>query len=99
MLEVRDLSISFGSAEGRTAAVQSLSFSLAEGETLALVGESGSGKSVTALALTRHLPGRKAYSFDERKNAPFSERKSDCLHFPGTRNELKSRLFHLSANR
>jgi ABC-type microcin C transport system duplicated ATPase subunit YejF len=56
MLEVRDLSISFGSAEGRTAAVQSLSFSLAEGETLALVGESGSGKSVTALALTRLLP-------------------------------------------
>ncbi|HEV3210487.1 MAG TPA: ABC transporter ATP-binding protein [Chthoniobacterales bacterium] len=56
MLEVRDLSIGFGSREGRTAAVRSLSFSVGEGETLAIVGESGSGKSVTALALTRLLP-------------------------------------------
>jgi peptide/nickel transport system ATP-binding protein len=56
MLEVRDLSIGFGSRERRISAVQSLSFSLGEGETLAIVGESGSGKSVTALALTRLLP-------------------------------------------
>ena len=56
MLEVRDLSISFDSDEGRTPAVQGLSFLLGEGETLAIVGESGSGKSVTALALTRLLP-------------------------------------------
>jgi ABC-type dipeptide/oligopeptide/nickel transport system ATPase component len=56
MLEVRDLSISFDSGEGRTPAVQGLSFLLEGGETLAIVGESGSGKSVTALALTRLLP-------------------------------------------
>src|SRR4029077_7296339 len=56
MLEVRDLSIGFGSREGRSSALQSLSFSLGEGESLAIVGESGSGKSVTALALTRLLP-------------------------------------------
>jgi ABC-type dipeptide/oligopeptide/nickel transport system ATPase component len=56
MLEVRDLSISFDSDEGRTPAVQGLSFLLGRGETLAIVGESGSGKSVTALALTRLLP-------------------------------------------
>ena len=56
MLEVRDLSISFDSDEGRTSAVQGLSFLLGRGETLAIVGESGSGKSVTALALTRLLP-------------------------------------------
>jgi ABC-type dipeptide/oligopeptide/nickel transport system ATPase component len=56
MLEVRDLSISFRSSEGRLQAVQSLSFSLGAGETLAIVGESGSGKSVTALALTKLLP-------------------------------------------
>jgi ABC-type dipeptide/oligopeptide/nickel transport system ATPase component len=56
MLEVRDLSISFHSSEGRLQAVQSLSFSLGAGETLAIVGESGSGKSVTALALTKLLP-------------------------------------------
>jgi ABC-type dipeptide/oligopeptide/nickel transport system ATPase component len=56
MLEVRNLSISFRSSEGRTPAVQSLSFSVEEGETLAIVGESGSGKSVTAMALTKLLP-------------------------------------------
>src|SRR4029077_10871534 len=56
MLEVRDLSIGFGSREGRSSALQSLSFSLGEGESLAIVGESGSGKSVTAMALTRLLP-------------------------------------------
>jgi microcin C transport system ATP-binding protein len=48
-LEVRDLSIAFGS---RTV-VDRASFSIAAGERLALVGESGSGKTVTALSLLR----------------------------------------------
>jgi ABC-type dipeptide/oligopeptide/nickel transport system ATPase component len=56
MLEVRNLSVSFYSSEGRAPAVQSLSFSVDKAETLAIVGESGSGKSVTALALTKLLP-------------------------------------------
>jgi len=56
MLEVRDLTISFKSDVGDTAAVRSVSFSVQKGETLAIVGESGSGKSVTAMALTRLLP-------------------------------------------
>ena len=34
-----------------------VSFELRQGEVLAVVGESGSGKSVSALALTRLLPG------------------------------------------
>jgi microcin C transport system ATP-binding protein len=48
-LEVRDLSIRFGS---RTV-VDHASFSIDAGERLALVGESGSGKTVTALSLLR----------------------------------------------
>src|ERR1700676_4274243 len=56
MLEVRDLTISFGSGGDDIPAVRSVSFHVQKRETLAIVGESGSGKSVTAMALTRLLP-------------------------------------------
>jgi microcin C transport system ATP-binding protein len=49
MLEVQDLSISFGARK----VVDSVSFTLDAGEKLALVGESGSGKTVTALSTLR----------------------------------------------
>ncbi len=53
LLEVRDLTVSFGP----TRAVDGVSFSLAQGEVLGLVGESGCGKSTTALALMHLLAG------------------------------------------
>jgi ABC-type dipeptide/oligopeptide/nickel transport system ATPase component len=56
LLEVKNLSISFDTEQGRLDAVIASSFKLEPGSTLAIVGESGSGKSVTALALTRLLP-------------------------------------------
>ncbi len=52
LLEVRDLSVSFGA----TTAVKQATFTLNRGKTLALVGESGSGKSVSALSLLQLLP-------------------------------------------
>jgi peptide/nickel transport system ATP-binding protein len=60
ILQVRDLSISFGRGEGRNHAVKNLSYDLKRGETLAIVGESGSGKSVSSLALLGLLPPRSA---------------------------------------
>jgi len=51
LLEVRDLSVYFGSR----CAVDRVSFSLEAGEKLALVGESASGKTVTALSTMRLL--------------------------------------------
>lgn len=52
LLEVDDLSISYGSR----LLVNGVSFALDNGESLALVGESGSGKSLTARAIAGLLP-------------------------------------------
>ena len=56
LLEIRDLSTSFASAEGEFKAVSGVSLEIRRGETLAVVGESGSGKSVASLSVMRLIP-------------------------------------------
>ena len=56
LLELRNLSVQFASAQGAVTAVRDVNLSLEKGEVLGLVGESGSGKSVTSLAIMRLLP-------------------------------------------
>ena len=56
LLQVRDLSVTFGIGTNAVEAVKHVSFDIGRGETLALVGESGSGKSVTALSVLQLLP-------------------------------------------
>lgn len=51
LLQVKDLSVTFSTADGDVPAVDSLSFYVNAGETLGIVGESGSGKSQAMLAL------------------------------------------------
>jgi len=56
LLDIRDLSVTFGTGTGAVHAVHRVSLTVERGESVALVGESGSGKSVTALSATRLLP-------------------------------------------
>ncbi len=51
LLDVKDLRVTFATADGDVTAVNNLNFTLRAGETLGIVGESGSGKSQTAFAL------------------------------------------------
>ena len=56
LLDVRDLSIFFRSAENPVKVVSSLNFNIKESEIFGLAGESGCGKSLTALSIMGILP-------------------------------------------
>jgi microcin C transport system ATP-binding protein len=61
LLEIRNLSVSFGHGMDEVKAVRNISLNLDKGETVALVGESGSGKSVSALSVMKLLPYPQAH--------------------------------------
>ena len=56
LLEVRDLSVRYGTDQNSQLAVDHVSLSLRPGEKLGIVGESGSGKTTLGLALAGLLP-------------------------------------------
>jgi peptide/nickel transport system ATP-binding protein len=56
LLDVRDLSVTYGAGQQSVRAVRGVSFTLAPGETLGMAGESGCGKTTVALSLLRLLP-------------------------------------------
>jgi peptide/nickel transport system ATP-binding protein len=57
LLELRNLSVTYSSSQGRTIkAVDDISLSIHEGESLGLVGESGSGKSTIGRAILGLTP-------------------------------------------
>ena len=89
LLDIRDLSVSFGRGPGEVRAVRKASLAIQPGETHALVGESGSGKSVTALS----VPGLLPY--------PLAHHPSGSIRFQGE--ELmgapESRLRQIRGNR
>lgn len=53
LITVKDLKVSFLTANGEVQAVRGVNFHLDKGETLAIVGESGCGKSVTVQTIMR----------------------------------------------
>jgi oligopeptide/dipeptide ABC transporter ATP-binding protein len=61
VLDVRGLTVEFGSEDGPLRAVDGVGFQIRRGEIVGLVGESGAGKSLTSeaiLGLIRRPPGR-----------------------------------------
>jgi len=82
LLELRDLTVQFPSAEGPIKAVDGVSFQLDEGQSLGIVGESGSGKSMTALAILRFIPRMGSVSGQvifEGDNFPWHGNSVTCL--------------------
>ncbi len=57
LLEVKDLRVSFPTADGVVRAVRGVSFEVEAGRTLGIVGESGSGKTVLTQTLLGLTPG------------------------------------------
>lgn len=51
LLQIKNLSLSFHTENGKNRVLDEISFSLEKNEVLGIVGESGSGKSVTALSI------------------------------------------------
>jgi oligopeptide/dipeptide ABC transporter ATP-binding protein len=69
LLDVRDLRVSFATADGVVEAVRGISFQVEAGRTLGIVGESGSGKSVatqTIVGLTQGAETSGQAIFDGR---------------------------------
>ncbi|MGB2231420.1 MAG: ABC transporter ATP-binding protein [Flavobacteriaceae bacterium] len=56
LLEINNLSISFGDSNKQKKVLNNVSFHLSKNEILGVVGESGSGKSLTSLAIMGLLP-------------------------------------------
>lgn len=81
LLEVKNLKISFESADKIKTVVNGISFDIQEGKTLALVGESGCGKSITSLSLMRLVDAKNAQitadqiSFGQKDMLSFSEKE------------------------
>lgn len=56
LLEIRNLTVEFETAQQRVRAVDGVSLAIGPGQVVGLVGESGSGKTTLGLALTRLIP-------------------------------------------
>jgi len=56
LLNIKDLSVEFGSPQNSIRVVDSVGFEIEMGGAVGLVGESGSGKSITSLSILRLIP-------------------------------------------
>ncbi len=76
LLEVKDLTVTFGTRKQKFVAVDGVSFSIQEGETFGLVGESGSGKTTIGRSIIRINPtsGGEILYKGQKINGPISRK-------------------------
>lgn len=86
VLEIENLSISFGKGEQKVEAVRNLNLTLGKGESLGIVGESGSGKSISSLAVMGLLPNAARV---ESGAIRFSGKKVKCNILDRDENQLQ----------
>lgn len=86
ILEIENLSISFGKGEHKVEAVKNLNLTLDIGESLGIVGESGSGKSISSLAVMGLLPNAARV---ESGAIHFSGKKVRCNILDRDENQLQ----------
>ena len=65
LVDVRNLSVTFGDGADATRVVNGVSFHIDKSEIVALVGESGSGKTVSAMSILQLLPASASYPTGE----------------------------------
>ena len=51
LLEIKNLTVQFHTADGTVHAINDISYYINKGETVAIVGESGCGKSVSVMSI------------------------------------------------
>lgn len=57
LVQIRDLRLTFRSFEGVSHVLDGVNLSIQRGDIVGIVGETGSGKTLTALSITRLIPG------------------------------------------
>ena len=72
LLQVKDLTVTFGERHNKFTAVKNVSFDIFQGETFGLVGESGSGKTTIGRTVIRINPAARA-RFCTMENASAAE--------------------------
>ncbi|MDY6800294.1 MAG: ABC transporter ATP-binding protein [Bacteroidota bacterium] len=89
LLDVNNLTLTFGSETNSKKVIDNVSFKLNKGETLGIVGESGSGKSITALSVLNLQPPNASvngdiYYFEKNEEINlFKLSNKDWLSFRG----------------
>ncbi|CAM4124088.1 ABC transporter ATP-binding protein [Palleronia rufa] len=89
LLTIRNLSVTFATAQGPFRAVDKVDVDVNPGEILAIVGESGSGKSVSMLAVMGLLPWTATVTADEMT---FDGRDLRALSGPARRRIVGNQL-------